>query len=213
MEAVDNTRIALGLFSLSHGCTSILLLCPAHFIRVFLIDVSNVDDENPLRLVRQRQNVGSNMMETREKKSVKTKCLPIDALHWTFSICWWSSLIRCAHSSHLFNERRRKSNKKKRRLVFSKINKRESKSNTWWCRCYRCSDVFIHRDRWCSVHWLVYLFKLMLGRTAVRWIQSNADQHWLGLMFVQMIFIVSEWRAGFLNLRLFGRENIGSAWD
>ncbi len=33
-----------------------------------------------------------------KEKSVKRKCLPIDASYFTFSICWWWSLIRSAHN-------------------------------------------------------------------------------------------------------------------
>lgn len=109
-------------------------------------------------------NEGSNMIE-KEKKVWKqnvcqlTPCIrrsqSVDDHHWLDE-----------HSTHTCSITREEKNQE---IFFAK-------SKTWWCRCYRRFGVFIHsfihQDRWCSVYWLVYLFKLMLRRTAVRWIQS-----------------------------------------
>ena len=136
-----------------------------------------MNDENPSRLVRQRR-IKHDWKKNVWKQNVcqLTPCIrrsqSVDDHHWldehtTLTPVQWEK-------KKIENNRRRQTTIS---LFFSKINKWSCTSSTWWCRCYIHAGIFIHsfihQDRWCSVYWLVYLFKLMLGRTAVRWIQSS----------------------------------------
>lgn len=170
----------------------------------FLIDSSKANSRNPLGLVHRWQNEGSNIRLndtiTKKREEIREENV------WKQNVC---QLTPCTlHSQsvdddhwldvYILNTCLITKNKTKQstisiRFSFStRINKLYSiktENTIQWHRCYiyvriciyssRFIQSFIHQDRWCSVHWLVYLFKLMLCKTAVQWIQSHDDQNWL----------------------------------